>query len=179
MKTTILFLFLFLSLNVSAYVKDTTIVVNTAENTYEVRLFSQHIRIDNAKIRNFPSNDVDEKEHTIKKISIGNESIGSYIRQYCKIPLMDVSFEIYDNMRIGIKYDLQGKPFCACFSYPLKLMIPIETIEQLEKVLMEKVKIMVKPKKSSFHKGIYGVEVGIALNLHELQQGIDTKERIW
>mgnify|MGYP001042150591 CR=1 FL=1 len=52
MKATILLLFLFLSLNASAYVKDTTFVVNTAENTYEISFFSQHVRIDNVKIRN-------------------------------------------------------------------------------------------------------------------------------
>ena len=109
----------------------------------------------------------------------GNESIGACIRKYCKIPLMNVSFEKYDSMRIGIKYDLQGKPFCTCFSYPAKLMIPIETIEQLEKVLMEKVKIAVKLTRPSSCKKIYGVEVGIDLNLRELQQGIDTGERIW
>ena len=180
MKATILLLSLFLSLNASAYVKDTTFVVNTAENTYEILIVSQNIRIENVKIRNFPSNDADEREHTIKTISIGNESIGSCIRKYCKIPLMNASFDKYDSMIIGIKYDLQGKPFCTCFSYPAKLMIPIETIEQLEKVLMEKVKITVKPTTgSSFYKKIYGVEVGIDLNLRELQQGIDTGERIW
>ncbi|TGY40645.1 hypothetical protein [Bacteroides caecimuris] len=179
MKATILLLFLFLSLNASAYVKDTTFVVNTAENTYEISFFSQHVRIDNVKIRNYPSNDADEREYTTRKISIGNESIGACIRKYCKIPLMNVSFEKYDSMRIGIKYDLQGKPFCTCFSYPAKLMIPIETIEQLEKVLMEKVKIAVKLTRPSSCKKIYGVEVGIDLNLRELQQGIDTGERIW
>ena len=178
MKATILLLFLFLSLNASAYVKDTTFVVNTAENTYEISFFSQHVRIDNVKIRNYPSNDADEREYTTRKISIGNESIGACIRKYCKIPLMNVSFEKYDSMRIGIKYDLQGKPFCTCFSYPAKLMIPIETIEQLEKVLMEKVKIAVKLTRPSSCKKIYGVEVGIDLNLRELQQGIDTGERI-
>ena len=179
MKATILLLSLFLSLNASAYVKDTTFVVNTAENTYEILIVSQHVRIENVKIRNFPSNDADEREHTIKTISIGNESIGSCIRKYCKIPLMNASFDKYDSMIIGIKYDLQGKPFCTCFSYPAKLMIPIETIEQLEKVLMEKVKITVKLTGSSSCKRIYGVEVGIDLNLPELQQGIDTGERIW